>query len=95
MQHLSGRVAVVTGAASGIGAAMARRFARAGMNIVAADVDEAALADLCKELTATGHAAIGVRTDVSAPAAVRTPRDRGGCASAGRTTRTGRRRAGR
>ncbi|NMF96344.1 SDR family NAD(P)-dependent oxidoreductase [Aromatoleum toluolicum] len=70
MQELAGRVAVITGAASGIGAAIARRFARAGMKIVAADVDEAALAAVCKELVDAGHSAIGVRTDVANAAAV-------------------------
>lgn len=65
MQELTGRVAVITGAASGIGAAMAWRFARAGMKVVAADVDEAALAAVCKELVEAGHSAIGVRTDVA------------------------------
>ena len=39
MQELAGRVAVITGAGCGIGAAMARRFARARMKIVAADVE--------------------------------------------------------
>lgn len=70
MQELAGRVAVITGAGSGIGAAMAWRFARAGMKIVAADVDEAALAALCAQLGDAGHAAIGVRTDVACAADV-------------------------
>lgn len=65
MQELTGRVAVITGAASGIGVAMAWRFARAGMKIVVADVDEAALAVVCKELVEAGQSAIGVRTDVA------------------------------
>ncbi len=43
MQTLNGRVAVVTGAASGIGLAMARRFAEEGMKVVLADVEEGAL----------------------------------------------------
>lgn len=64
MQDLAGRVAVITGAASGIGAAMAWRFARAGMKIVAADVDEVALTTVCSRLAAAGHAAIGMRADV-------------------------------
>ena len=70
MQDLAGRVAVITGAASGIGAAMAWRFARAGMKIVAADVDEAMLAAVCKELVDAGHTAIRMRTDVSSAADV-------------------------
>ncbi|WP_203597189.1 3-oxoacyl-ACP reductase [Actinomadura bangladeshensis] len=42
MQRLEGRVAVVTGGASGIGLATARRFAREGARVVVADVDETA-----------------------------------------------------
>ena len=43
MRELSGKVAVVTGAASGIGRALAGRFASEGMNVVLADVERAAL----------------------------------------------------
>jgi NAD(P)-dependent dehydrogenase (short-subunit alcohol dehydrogenase family) len=70
MQQLAGRIAVITGAASGIGAAMAWHFARSGMKIVAADLDEAALAAACKELAEAGHAAVAVRTNVADAAAV-------------------------
>jgi NAD(P)-dependent dehydrogenase (short-subunit alcohol dehydrogenase family) len=70
MQDLTGRVTAITGAASGIGSAMAWRIARAGMKIVAADLDEAAVAGVCKELAESAQAAIAVRTDVSAAAAV-------------------------
>ena len=73
MQQLAGRVAVITGAASGIGAAMAWRFPHAGMKIVAADLDEAALAAACKELAEAGHATAAVRTDVADAAAVEAP----------------------
>jgi len=65
MQNLSGRVAVITGAASGIGAAMAWRFARAGMKIVVSDVDAAAATAAATALAAAGHEAIAVRTDVA------------------------------
>ena len=44
MREFRGRVAVVTGGASGIGRAMATRFAAEGMRLVLADIEEAALA---------------------------------------------------
>lgn len=65
MQNLSGRVAVITGAASGIGAAMAWRFARAGMKIVVSDVNAQAAAATAEALSAAGHEAVAVRTDVA------------------------------
>ena len=52
MQNLAGRVAVVTGGGSGIGAAMARAFASEGMRIVLADIDEAAMQAVAAELGA-------------------------------------------
>jgi NAD(P)-dependent dehydrogenase (short-subunit alcohol dehydrogenase family) len=67
MQELKGRVAVVTGAASGIGQALARRFAQEGMRVVLADVERDALARARDELLATGAEAIGVPTDVTQP----------------------------
>jgi NAD(P)-dependent dehydrogenase (short-subunit alcohol dehydrogenase family) len=65
MKHLSGRVAVITGAASGIGRAMAGRFAAEGMRCVLADLEESALDEAVGELRRSGVAAIGVRADVS------------------------------
>jgi NAD(P)-dependent dehydrogenase (short-subunit alcohol dehydrogenase family) len=54
MQLLAGQVAVVTGAASGIGLAMARRFAADGLKVVLADVEEAALDKAAAGLRAEG-----------------------------------------
>lgn len=65
MKTFRDRVAVVTGGASGLGRAMALRFAREGMKIVLADIEQDALARTEKEFADAGHTAIAVRTDVS------------------------------
>ena len=59
------RVAVVTGAGSGIGRAIARRCAANGMTVVIADVDQAALVLLAGEMAANGATTLAVPTDVS------------------------------
>ena len=63
MNELAGKTAVVTGAASGIGRALAGRFAAAGMSVVLADVEEPALALAYEELVADGARVLAVRTD--------------------------------
>ncbi|HVH06816.1 MAG TPA: SDR family NAD(P)-dependent oxidoreductase [Myxococcota bacterium] len=70
MKELRGKVAVVTGAASGIGRALAERFAREGMRVVLADVDAAGLAEAERALRASGAEALGVPTDVTRADAV-------------------------
>jgi len=65
MEQLRGKTAVVTGAASGIGLALARRFGAEGMRVVLADVEDAALERAAAELAAAGVPQIAVRTDVS------------------------------
>jgi NAD(P)-dependent dehydrogenase (short-subunit alcohol dehydrogenase family) len=70
MKDFQGKVAVITGGASGLGRAMADRFARAGMSIVLADVEPDALAKAGAEMKAAGAKVIGVRTDVSKAADV-------------------------
>jgi NAD(P)-dependent dehydrogenase (short-subunit alcohol dehydrogenase family) len=67
MQELEGRVAVVTGGASGIGLALARRFAGEGMRVVIGDVEEPALKGAVDELTEGGADVVGVVTDVTDP----------------------------
>jgi NAD(P)-dependent dehydrogenase (short-subunit alcohol dehydrogenase family) len=59
-----GKVAVVTGAASGIGFALAERFAREGMKVVLADVQADALARAEAELRGRGATVLAVKTDV-------------------------------
>jgi NAD(P)-dependent dehydrogenase (short-subunit alcohol dehydrogenase family) len=66
----TGKVAVVTGAASGIGFALADRFARSGMDVVLADVDENGLTSACERIRAHGVDAAAKRTDVADEEAV-------------------------
>tara|TARA_B100000131_G_scaffold147779_1_gene143656 strand:+ start:344 stop:1177 length:834 start_codon:yes stop_codon:yes gene_type:complete len=65
MEKLAGKTAVVTGAASGMGLAMARRFAREEMNVVLSDIDESKLEAAVSEIRADGGNVQGVVTDVS------------------------------
>lgn len=65
MRELKGKVAVVTGAASGIGKAMAARFGREGMRVVLADVEEQPLLATREEFTRAGVESIAMRCDVS------------------------------
>jgi NAD(P)-dependent dehydrogenase (short-subunit alcohol dehydrogenase family) len=65
MRDLERRTAVITGAASGLGLAMAKRFARAGMNIVLGDIEDAALAAASEQIRALGAQALPVHVDVS------------------------------
>ena len=63
--EVDGKVAVVTGAASGMGLAMAHTFANSGMKVVLADIEDDVLKQVTTELNEAGHDVIGVRTDVS------------------------------
>ena len=65
MQTFRGRVAVVTGAASGIGFGLAERFATEGMHVVLADIEEAPLAAAAQRLRSAGAEVVHVRCDVS------------------------------
>ena len=66
MQIEPGMVAVITGAGSGIGRALAVHAAQRGMVVVAADVESAPLEGTVETIVREGGQAIGVRTDVSA-----------------------------
>jgi len=70
MREFEGKVAVVTGAASGMGLAFAERFAGEGMKVVLADVEEKALSAAVQRFKELEYDAIGVLTDVGSAAAV-------------------------
>lgn len=65
MKEFKGKVAVITGAASGIGRGIAERCVNEGMKLVLADINDANLAKAENELKALGGTVLGVRTDVS------------------------------
>ncbi len=76
MDEFEGRVAVVTGAASGIGLATASRFAQDGMRVVLADIERAPLEAAVSKLREQGHEVLGVPTDVSQLEAIQNLADR-------------------
>jgi len=71
-----GKVALVTGAASGLGLATAKAFAESGASVALADWNEKATHAAADELTAQGHKAIAIRCDVSDDAQVEATVDR-------------------
>jgi len=70
MQDLAGKVAVITGGASGIGFATARSLARERVKIVLADIERAALDEAVATLQGAGADVVGVPTDVGDKASV-------------------------
>jgi NAD(P)-dependent dehydrogenase (short-subunit alcohol dehydrogenase family) len=65
MQEFRHKVAVITGGASGIGLALAKRFAREGMKLVLADIEEENLRRVEQEFRKAGVPVLAIRTDVS------------------------------
>ncbi len=63
--HFDGQVALVTGAAMGMGLAAATAFAENGARVVMGDVDDAALEEATRALREQGHDVVGVHCDVS------------------------------
>ena len=66
----SGKTAIVTGAASGIGAAIARELAQAGAMVILSDLDESGMAKVVAEIVSTGGKAEAIRTDTGDAAQV-------------------------
>ena len=75
MQYLDGKIAFVTGAASGIGLGIATALAQAGVKVMMADIEEAALAAAVAGLKATNADVTGVRADVSLKAELQAAAD--------------------
>ena len=75
MEDLQGKVAVITGGASGIGRAVADKAVTKGMKIVLCDIEEGPLKVAVDDLTSTGAEVLGVVTDVSDRASVEALRD--------------------
>ena len=75
MKDLKGKVAAVTGAASGLGRSMALAFASEGMDVALADVDQTNLSSVADEVQAKGVRAITLKVDVSQSEQVEAFRD--------------------
>ena len=76
MRDLKGKVAVVTGGASGIGEAMVQAFAEVGMHVVIADIEGKKAEEVAKRYAGNGVRCIGIRVDVTDGESVRQLADR-------------------
>lgn len=72
MGRLEGRVAIITGAASGIGEATARLFAKEGAQLGLADVNGKALSEVADQIAGSGGRVVSMKTDVSNEKEVKT-----------------------
>ena len=70
MTHLDGKVALITGSASGLGKAIAELYAKHGASVAIADINQDAADKVAAEITAAGGKAIGVAMDVTSEDAV-------------------------
>ncbi len=77
MSQLKGKVALITGAASGIGKAIALEFARQGAAIIIADLNQNAANETTAEIKTMGHQALGIGVDVTDEAQVNAAIDAG------------------
>lgn len=69
-QQLAGKVAIITGAGSGMGKSMAELFAKEGAKVVAADINEERLNEVVKAITDAGNTAVAAVTNVTKEADV-------------------------
>jgi NAD(P)-dependent dehydrogenase (short-subunit alcohol dehydrogenase family) len=76
MEDLAGRVAVVTGGASGIGRGLCQHFAQVGLRVVVADIDGAGAEKVASELRERGATALAAAVDVAAPDSLEALADR-------------------
>jgi len=76
MSSLNGKVALITGAASGLGKAIAELYAQHGASVAIADINQDAADKVAAEINAAGGKAIGVAMDVTNEDAVNTGTDR-------------------
>jgi NAD(P)-dependent dehydrogenase (short-subunit alcohol dehydrogenase family) len=76
LENLRGRVAVVTGAANGIGRAIAQRLANQGAHLVLADIDTQGMGEVADELRSAGAEVVTVETDVTSFAQVQALADK-------------------
>lgn len=75
MQEFSGKTAVVTGGASGVGRSLCAAFLREGMNVAILDIEQDALNEVTDALQTDGRTVLGMRTDVTDSASVQEAAD--------------------